>query len=77
MEIVDYFRVYTNINDSVRDRAKFLRENSNYASAGVFTATTAEEQCYALKRAGYATDPAYPDKLIGLINSNNFKIYDK
>lgn len=77
VEIVDYFRVYSDINQSVKDRTQFLLENSNYANAGVFTATTPEQQCYALKSAGYATDPAYPTKLIEIINSNNFKIYDK
>lgn len=76
VEVVDYFRVYDDINQSVRDRTQFLLENSNYANAGVFTAATYQEQCQALKNAGYATDPAYPQKLIEIIESNNFAIYD-
>lgn len=76
VEVVDYFRVYDNINDSVKDRTQFLLENSNYVNAGVFTASTYQEQCQALKNAGYATDPDYPSKLIEIIESNNFTIYD-
>lgn len=76
VEIVDYFRVYDDINQSVRDRVQFLLNNSNYVNGGVFSAKTYAEQCQALKNSGYATDPLYASKLIEIIESNGFTTYD-
>jgi peptidoglycan endopeptidase LytF len=73
----DYYRVYKDAAGSFRDHTEFLLNNSRYANNGVFNAQTPEEQCYALKAAGYATDPGYAEKLIGLINSNDFKRLDE
>ena len=70
------FRAYDSIHDSIIDRCKFLQENSNYVNAGVFSATTPQEQCQALKNAGYATDPDYVSKLVGIINNYNLTVYD-
>lgn len=71
------FRKYATVSDSIRDHTWFLEHNSRYANAGVFTATTPEEQARALQKAGYATDPSYANKLISIINSYNLKQYDK
>ena len=76
VQIIDTFRAYDTISDSVLDRCKFLRENSNYVNAGVFTAKTYTEQCQALKNAGYATDPAYVSKLVSIIESYDLYVYD-
>ena len=76
VQIIDTFRAYDSISDSVLDRCKFLRENSNYVNAGVFTAKTYTEQCQALKNAGYATDPAYVSKLVSIIESYDLYVYD-
>lgn len=70
------FRAYETVADSIRDHTYFLQQNSRYAAAGVFTAKTPEEQCKALQRAGYATDPNYANSLIAIINSNNLKRLD-
>lgn len=71
------FRAYGNIEDSMRDRNRFLIDNSRYRKAGVLDAKTPEEQCRALQRAGYATDPQYANKLISIINgSGRLKQYD-
>ena len=70
------WRVYDDINQSVRDRTQFLLENSRYTQGGVFTAKTYKEQCQALQNSGYATDPSYASLLISIIEDNNFTIYD-
>lgn len=70
------WRVYDDINQSVRDRTQFLLENPRYTQGGVFTASTYHEQCQALQNSGYATDPSYASLLISIIEDNNFTIYD-
>ena len=70
------WRVYDDINDSVRDRTQFLLENPRYTEGGVFSASTYQEQCQALQNSGYATDPSYASLLISIIEDNNFTIYD-
>lgn len=71
------WRKYSNIEDSFRDHISFLQRNPRYAKAGVFDAKTPEEQARALQQAGYATDPGYADKLIGLIKKYNLKTLDR
>ena len=70
------WRVYDDINQSVRDRTQFLIENPRYTEGGVFSASTYQEQCQALQNSGYATDPSYASLLISIIEDNNFTIYD-
>ena len=70
------WRVYDDINQSVRDRTQFLLENPRYTEGGVFSASTYQEQCQALQNSGYATDPSYASLLISIIEDNNFAIYD-
>lgn len=71
------FRRYASVGDSIKDHTWFLQQNGRYAAAGVFRAQTPEEQAQALQRAGYATDPGYASKLIGIINTYNLKQYDE
>ena len=70
------WRVYDDINQSVRDRTQFVLENTRYTQGGVFSASTYQEQCQALQNSGYATDPSYASLLISIIEDNNFTIYD-
>ncbi len=71
------FRAYDSIEDSMRDRNKFLIDNPRYKRAGVLDAKTPEEQCDALQKAGYATDPRYAQKLKDIINgSGRLKRFD-
>ena len=70
------WRVYDDINQSVRDRTQFLLDNPRYTQGGVFSATTYQAQCQALQNSGYATDPSYASLLISIIEDNNFTIYD-
>ncbi len=62
------FRAYDSYDDSFRDYAKLINDNPRYAKA---REKTANAQAYALelKRAGYATDPAYATKLSRAIAS--------
>ncbi len=65
------FRVYGSVEESLRDRMQFLRENSRYTRAGLFAEGTAgnfEAEARALQRAGYATDPRYADALVEVFN---------
>lgn len=58
------FRVYPSFAESAKDYVNFLKTNPRYKSAGVFTASNAEEQAQRLQDAGYATDPRYASLLI-------------
>ncbi|WP_426287827.1 peptidoglycan-binding protein [Luteibacter sp. E-22] len=65
------FRVYDSIEDSLKDRVKFLRENPRYRKAGLFDEGTAGDlhgEAHALQRAGYATDENYAQNLVDLFN---------
>lgn len=53
------FRVYDSPKDSFSDFVSFLKTNPRYTTAGVFTATTPEQQAERIAAAGYATDPQY------------------
>jgi len=61
------FRKYKNSKYSFRDHSLFLKERKRYA--GLFTLGKGDYEAWAkgLKKAGYATDRKYPQKLISLI----------
>lgn len=66
------FRDYPTLADGILDHFQFLKCNSRYADAGVFDpdGTKTDRQYFeALKRAGYATDVAYVDKLMAMLSS--------
>jgi LysM repeat protein len=62
----DCFRKYRDAADSYEDHSKFL-QRSRYASLFELKTTDYKGWAHGLKKAGYATDPAYPRKLIELI----------
>ena len=68
------FRKYSTYEDSVRDRNHLLLNNSRYSA--VPDAETPEDQAQAIKDAGYATDPKYVDKIVGIINKYGFEDLD-
>lgn len=59
------FRVYGSYLEAVTDYVKLLTNNPRYAA--VTSARTAEQGAHALQAAGYATDPRYAQKLVGMI----------
>ena len=70
------FRVYKDPATSYRDHSYFLRDRPRYSF--LFEIKTSNYKAWAkgLKKAGYATDSKYPDKLIGLIERFNLTSYD-
>ncbi len=69
------FRAYGSYAESFRDYARMMARSSRYAgvvsqaaSAGT-TVASASNFAAGLQRAGYATDPAYADKLTQVINT--------
>ncbi len=71
------FRKYENPNYSYRDHSLFLRNRARYSS--LFNLPIEDYKAWArgLKAAGYATDPRYPVKLIGLIDKYSLYQYDQ
>jgi len=69
------FRAYGSYAESFRDYAKLMKDSPRYAGvvaqAAQAPASAASAHGFAqgLQRAGYATDPAYADKLARLINT--------
>ena len=65
-QVVEKFRAYTTYEESFRDYAQLLRNNSRYS--GVIGSQNGTEFAKGLQQAGYATDPMYADKLSRIIN---------
>ena len=75
-KINDCFRRYARAEDSFSDHSAFLKRK-RYAP--LFNLKKDDYAAWArtLKKCGYATDPAYPDKLIRLIETYQLYKYDK
>ena len=70
------WRKYDSFEYSVKDHGKFLKENPRYEQSGVFKAKDYKEQAYAIRMAGYATDPQYASLICNIIESYSLNIYD-
>lgn len=66
-ELGECFRKYTDVKYSYRDHSLFLTQRSRYADLFKFEISDYKAWARGLKKAGYATDPKYPEKLISLI----------
>ena len=71
------FRVYDADIESFRDHSDFLRYRDRYKFRFDFPVTDYKAWANGLKKAGYATDPAYPAKLIKLIEDYDLSRFDK
>ncbi|ANQ51058.1 glucosaminidase domain-containing protein [Flammeovirga sp. MY04] len=71
------FRVYNSVLDSYEDHGNFLRTRSWYAPLFKLKITDYKGWAKGLKKAGYATDPKYPSKLINIIEKYRLYEYDK
>jgi hypothetical protein len=69
------FRKYSSSEDSYRDHSNFLKKSARYASLFELDPTDYEGWAYGLKKAGYATNPKYPQVIIKLINDYNLQEY--
>jgi len=70
------FRKYNQASESYNDHALFLKSRKWYDS--LFKLDKGDYKAWAkgLKAAGYATDPKYPEKLIGIIERYHLDQYD-
>ncbi len=68
------FRKYDNVLDSYSDHSLFLFSRSRYAPLFELSINDYKGWCYGLKKAGYATDLKYPERLIELIE--HYKLQD-
>lgn len=70
------FRKYDNPEESYRDHSDFLRYRDRYKFLFDYKITDYKSWAFGLKKAGYATDPNYPHKLITLIEEYKLHQYD-
>lgn len=73
--IVDGFRAYNNLEESVADYFNLICNSSRYKKA--LYAGSPTECITAIKNGGYATSPAYINTIMSIINDNNLREYDK
>ncbi len=69
------FRKYASVEESYKDHSDFLKTRPCYAFLFKLDPTDYEGWAKGLKKAGYATNPAYAQKLIKLIVENNLQDY--
>lgn len=67
------FRKYQFVQSSYEDHSKFLTQRRRYAFLFSYGSKNYKKWAKGLKKAGYATDPKYPRKLISLIE--NYELY--
>ena len=71
------FRAYKHAQESYKDHSLFLTNGARYAF--LFKLDIADYKAWArgLKKAGYATDPSYANRLITIIEDYELYKYDK
>jgi flagellar protein FlgJ len=67
-KVVAKFRAYKSYEESFNDYARLMQNSPRYSQV-LAQAHTAEGFAQGLQRAGYATDPAYAEKLERVINT--------
>lgn len=72
----DCFRKYLTAHESFEDHSLFLQKN-RYQFLFDYEITDYKAWAKGLKKAGYATNPKYPQLLIELIEQNELYKYDK
>ena len=70
------FRKYNQASESYNDHALFLKGRKRYESLFELDKNDYKSWAKGLKVAGYATDPKYPEKLIGIIERYHLDQYD-
>ncbi len=71
------FRKYKSVAESYKDHSDFLRFRDRYKSLFDLKTTDYKGWAHGLKSAGYATDPAYPRKLINIIETYGLSRFDR
>ena len=70
------FRVYSSVEESFRDHSDFLRYQDRYKFLFDLDPRDYKGWAYGLKKAGYATNPQYPQQLIRQIELYNLDRFD-
>ncbi len=70
------FRKYTDPKYSYRDHSLFLTQRSRYQDLFKLRKDDYVGWARGLRKAGYATDPKYPEKLISIVERYSLDQYD-
>ena len=70
------FKAYFTLEQSIDDHGRFFVNNRRYAEA-LAVASDARAFARAIQDAGYATDPSYASKLIGLMDRYDLYRFDR
>ena len=70
------FRAYKHPRDSYEDHSDFLRRGARYAFLFKLDITDYKGWARGLKKAGYATDPSYANRLITIIEDYDLYKFD-
>ena len=71
------FRAYKHPRDSYEDHSAFLKRGARYAFLFRLDLTDYKGWARGLKKAGYATDPSYANRLITIIEDYELYKYDR
>lgn len=71
------FRKYDSADESFKDHSLFLTSRAHYNPLFYLEPNDYKSWANGLKKAGYATDPNYPNKLISLIERYELYKYDE
>ena len=71
------FRAYSRVKDSYLDHSIFLTSNQRYAFLFELKQNDYKAWAHGLKKAGYATNPHYADRLIQLIEEEKLYLFDR
>lgn len=76
-ELQECFRKYKDPKYSFRDHSIFLTGRSRYDDLFSYKKDDYKSWAKGLKKAGYATDPKYPNKLISIIERYDLDSFDR
>ena len=70
----EQFRAYDSVRDSYEDHSRFLANRERYSRLFSLKTTDYKGWARGLKECGYATNPQYAQRLIGIIET--YKLYE-
>lgn len=79
VKVMADFKAYDSWGDSIADRSSYLANRvigGVFIYKGILGERDYKKACRMIYEAGYATDPKYPDKLIGIIERYNLTRFD-
>ncbi len=76
-ELQECFRKYKDPKYSFRDHSLFLTQRSRYKDLFSYKKDDYKSWAKGLRKAGYATDPKYPQKLISIVEKYKLYTFDE